>query len=95
MEHFPQFGSWQIIADYTGAVALTVIVMRFFGDILERWLPQVPRKLWYLSVSIIIMELATIFTDQRTWSDIILVFFNAFGVALTALGTDSILPVRN
>jgi hypothetical protein len=88
MQHHPDFISWEIVGTYAGAVAVVTMVMRFAGDLLRQCLPMVDRRIWFFLAALIIMEAATIFTGNFNAADIVLIFFNAFGVALTALGVE-------
>ena len=91
MDSYPHFGSWADVSGYTDAVAIVVLIMRFFGEPLETWLPKVPRKLWFLLVASIVMGLVAIFTGERTLPTVMLAAFNAFGIALAAFGADNVI----
>lgn len=77
-----EFSDWQQLGDYGGAIAAVVVIMRFIA---------IPNKWLYWLVSVIVVELATIFIDKATTiNGLVLAFLSSFGVALAAMGVDSL-----
>jgi hypothetical protein len=77
-----EFSDWQQLGDYSGAIAAVVVIMRFV-NIQNKWL--------YWLVSLFVVELADVFVEKATTpNSLVLAFLSSFGVALAAMGVDSL-----
>jgi hypothetical protein len=77
-----EFSNWQQLGDYGGSIAAVVVIMRFV-NINNKWL--------YWLVSLVVVELADVFAERATTANsLVLAFLSSFGVALAAMGVDSL-----
>lgn len=78
--------TWQQLATIAGATVATLLIVQFAKVPLDKiW--KIPTRLFVYVVALIIMLVATAFTDGLTPNTALLVAINAFIVALSAYGT--------
>ena len=78
--------TWSQLATIAGATLATLLIVQLCKFPLDKiW--KIPTRIVVYFISLIILLLATWFTDGLTWSSGILTVFNAVIVALAAMGT--------
>lgn len=78
------FFTWQALMSYSGATLATTLVTQFLKSI--PLLEKVRTRLLSYVIAILIMALATIFTQGFSWSGFAMTFVNAVVVALASNG---------
>lgn len=77
--------TWTQLATIAGATLATLLIVQLLKLPLDRiW--KIPTRIVVYFISLVIMLLATWFTDGLTWSTGFLTAFNAVIVALAAMG---------
>lgn len=77
--------TWSQLATIAGATLATLLIVQLLKLPLDRvW--KIPTRIVVYFISLIILLLATWFTDGLTWSSGFLTAFNAVIVALAAMG---------
>lgn len=77
--------SWAQLATVAGATTATLLIVQLLKLPLDKvW--HIPTRLVAYVIALIIMLLATAFTNGLTWSDVGLTAVNAVIVALAAMG---------
>lgn len=79
-----QFLTWDMLGTYSGTLGMVLILTQ-----LTKTLPgiaKIPTQLYSYLLALVIMAVTAVFGGRTTVSDMILLFFNAAVVALSANG---------
>ena len=83
------FLNWSALASHSGALAMVIIITQFTKGM--GIIKKIPTQLWSYIISLVVLFPANYFTNQLTFSNFILVFFNGIIVALAANGGFTVL----
>lgn len=77
--------TWTYLATIAGAAAFTLLIVQFFKAPLDKvW--KIPTRIFAYVIALVIMLVATAFTDGLTAENVLLVAANAFLAAMAAYG---------
>lgn len=77
--------SWEQLATIAGATLATLLIVQLLKLPLDKvW--KIPTRIVAYFIALVVMLLATYFTQGLTWSNALLSVFNAVIVALSAMG---------
>lgn len=78
------FFEWSALATYAGALAMVIIVTQVTKTL--DYIKNIPTQLWSYIIALATLYPAYYFTGQLTFSNAVLIIFNAMIVALAANG---------
>jgi hypothetical protein len=86
--------TWNIVGDFGGCVACTMLIMRALAHAEIRWIDRMPSIVEAYVIGTLLLLAADIFLPPLpTASSIALCVVNGFGVALTAIGGSAVFGV--
>lgn len=86
------FFNWDILGSYAGAVAATLVILRIIEQTEWQWVKNFPTVVESYLIGTTLLVLADVFLPPPpTASSIILCVVNGFGVAIAAIGGNTVL----
>lgn len=86
------FFNWDILGSYAGATAATLIILRIIEQVEWSWLKSIPTIVESYIIGTVLLVLADVFLPPApTAASIILCIVNGFGVAIAAVGGNTVL----
>ena len=79
-----QFLTWEMLGSYSGTLGMVLILTQLTKELPV--IKKIPTRLYCYLISVIVMVFAAIFSGSTGVSELVLVFFNAAIVALSANG---------
>ena len=79
-----QFLTWEMLGSYSGTLGMVLILTQLTKGL--PWISRIPTQLYSYLIAVIVMVFAAIFGGSTGISDLVLLFFNAAVVALSANG---------
>jgi hypothetical protein len=77
--------TWEFLGTFAGATLVVSLLVQFFKLQVDKvW--KIPTKYLVYILSVFVLVLAQIFGGTFSASNLVITFFNAFGVTLSAMG---------
>jgi hypothetical protein len=86
--------SWDLVGDFTGCVAVTMLIMRALAQAGFGWLDRIPSIVEAYVIGALLLVCSDVFLPPPpTVSSIALCLVNGFGVAVTAVGGSAVFGI--
>ena len=79
-----QFLTWEMLGTYSGTLGTVLILTQLTKEL--PWISRIPTQLYSYLIALVIMIVTAVFGGRTAASDVVLLFFNAAVVALSANG---------